>query len=327
MPLLLQQGDITRIAVDAVVNAANTKLKRGGGVCGAIFRVADDPALQAECDALAPIEVGDAVWTKAYGLPAKYIIHTVGPIWQGGGSGEEDLLYRSYSRALLLAGELGIESIAFPLISAGIFAYPKQEALAIAKRAILDYLQDHEMEVRLVLFAQTDLVLEPSLRKGIERYVEAHRAGQTTVSRTFTLEGPTLSSYARETSLAPLSTDLDAWIEARDESFHKMLFRLIDAKGLDDVTVYKRANIDRKHFSKIRTNRDYIPSKRTAVALAIGLELSTEETNDFLDRAGYTLSQALLFDLIILYFITNAVFDVMTINEVLFHYDQILLGS
>ena len=156
MPLNIVRGDITRMGTDAIVNAANTALQMGGGVCGAIFRAAGADQLQAACNALAPIQTGQAVVTPGFALPAQYVIHTAGPVYSRGRREECRALLRSaYLRSLELAEEKGCKSIAFPLITSGIYGYPKDEALEVARQAITDYLQDHEMDVRLVLFAQS----------------------------------------------------------------------------------------------------------------------------------------------------------------------------
>ena len=159
MPFQIVQGDITGQRVDAIVNAANTGLQMGGGVCGAIFRAAGARELQAECDAIGGVETGDAVITKGYALAAKNIIHTAGPIWRGGDAGEEALLRSCYRKSLELAETKGLSSIAFPLISSGIYGYPRRAALDVAESAIRDYLNesDSDLEVRLVLLGMDDI--------------------------------------------------------------------------------------------------------------------------------------------------------------------------
>lgn len=152
MPLTLVQQDIVTIRVDAIVNAANTALQMGGGVCGAIFRAAGAAELQAACDKLAPIKTGEAVITPGFNLPARYVIHTAGPVYRGGNHGEEELLRSCYLNSLKLAVEEQCESMAFPLISSGIYGYPPEEALKVAIRAIRDFLEGHDLDVRLVLF-------------------------------------------------------------------------------------------------------------------------------------------------------------------------------
>ena len=152
MPLNIVHGDITKMNVDAIVNAANSHLQMGGGVCGAIFSAAGARELQAACDKLAPVDTGAAVITEGFALPAEYVIHTVGPIYSGGKQGEEALLRSCYINSLDLAKKHGCKSVAFPLISSGIYSYPKNEAMNVAQSAITEWLQDNDMDVSLVLF-------------------------------------------------------------------------------------------------------------------------------------------------------------------------------
>lgn len=163
MPFQMIQHDITTMNTDAIVNAANSQLFAGAGVCGAIFRAAGYEELQRECRQKAPCPTGQAVITRGYRLPAKYIIHTVGPVWHGGTAGEERQLYSCYARSLALAKQQGCQSISFPLISAGIFGYPKDQALAIAQRAIYDFLNEQDMDVYLVALDPDMIMLAQSV--------------------------------------------------------------------------------------------------------------------------------------------------------------------
>lgn len=144
-------GDVTNMEVDAVVNAANEQLARGGGVCGAIFAAAEDPGLEEECKKLAPCPTGSAVVTGAYNMQAKYIVHAVGPVWKDGFHKEEQQLHDVYISALTAAKEKGCKSIAFPLISSGIYGYPREDAMRVAMGAINEYLKNYLMDVFLVL--------------------------------------------------------------------------------------------------------------------------------------------------------------------------------
>ncbi|WP_204355397.1 macro domain-containing protein [Acetobacterium sp. KB-1] len=159
MPFEIIRNDITKMMVDIIVNAANTGLKMGGGVCGAIFAAAGADQLQAECDRIGGCAVGEAVITDGYRLPAKRIIHTVGPVWQSGGANEARLLHRAYTSSLRLALKQDCKTIAFPLISSGIYGYPKDQALKIAVTAIAEFLREHEMLVYLVVFDKKAFVV------------------------------------------------------------------------------------------------------------------------------------------------------------------------
>ena len=333
MPFSLVRNDIVNMRVDAIVNAANSSLAPGGGVCGAIFAAAGRTALDKACRAIGHCDVGSAVITPGFNLPARYVIHAVGPIWQGGSRGEADLLHSCYTRALHLARENGCESIAFPLISSGIFGYPKPQALRVAINAIEEFLLKYEMQVYLVIFDRAALLISERLYENIQRYIDDRYVELRAFPRQAAEALPHARQRAEQADLplaAPCATpgkrSLDDLLGHLDESFSRMLLRLIDEKGMTDVEVYKRANLDRKLFSKIR-KEGYNPSKQTALALAIALRLNLDETKDLLGRAGYALSHSNKFDIIIEYFIEEGVYDIFEINEALFAFEQRLLGA
>ncbi|NLB51108.1 MAG: macro domain-containing protein [Clostridiaceae bacterium] len=327
MPLTIVRQDITKLEVDAIVNAANANLQAGGGVCGAIFKAAG-PGLQEACDKLAPIETGEAVVTPAFNLPAKWIIHAAGPVYrEQDREGSAKKLRAAYTNALKRAVEQQCESVAFPLISSGIYGYPKEEALAVATSAIGDFLDKHDLQVTLAVFDKDAFVVSRRLLGEVESYIDEHYIKRQQTKRFMLPVERRALSASVPTHLMEPDLSLEDLVDQLDEPFSSLLLRLIDSRGKTDVEVYKRANLDRKLFSKIRSNKDYRPGKRTVLALAIGLELSADETKTLLARAGYALSPAVLFDVIVEYFITNKRFNVFEINQVLFNYDQPLLGG
>ena len=330
MPLEIVRNDITKMKVDAIVNAANETLLGGGGVDGCIHRAAG-PELLAECRTLGGCKTGDAKITGAYRLPCKYVIHTVGPMWNGGSHGERKLLVSCYRTSLALAKEHGCETVAFPLISSGIFGYPKDQALRVAVDTIGEFLLHNDMTVYIVIFSRTAYQISSKLFADIAEYVDDHYVDAHTDSRRerlrrmSVLEGRALSAGA---AAAPMVADnLDDLLAHLDAGFSETLLKLIDHSGKKDSEIYKKANVDRKLFSKIRNNPDYKPSKPTAVAFAIALELSLPETRDLIARAGYALSASSKFDVIIEYFIRQKKYDIFEINEALFAFDQSLLGA
>jgi len=337
MPFTIVRNDITKMKVDAIVNAANTELQMGGGVCGAIFKAAGVGKLQVACDRLSPIKTGEAVITPGFDLQAKQIIHTAGPVYRGGKQGEEEMLRACYLRSLELAEENNCESVAFPLISSGIYGYPKTGALRVATKAIQDYLDEHEMDVYLAVFDKDALTISQALLGNIESYIDEHYLDERQdIYRQRKLLDVERSAISAEVVAQELSMPMPAQekaaglnniINGLDEPFSSTLLWLIDNKGKTDAEVYKRANIDRKLFSKIRTVKNYMPGKRTVLALAIALELTLVETENLLKQAGYALSPSQKFDVIIEYFIAGGRYDIFEINEVLFHYDQPLLGG
>lgn len=325
MPLQIVRNDITKMKCDAIVNAANSTLLGGGGVDGAIHKAAGK-GLLFECMKLGGCKTGEAKITGGYNLPCKYIIHTVGPVWKGGHSGEEKLLRSCYCESLLLAKKNDCESVAFPLISAGVYGYPKDKALQVAVDEISSFLFENDMTVYIVVFDQKSFNISQKLVSDIreyidERYVEKHAAME---SIRLTMMPPmAVSDTASKESL----DSLDNALKQIDESFSQMLLRKIDEKGMTDSECYKKANVDRKLFSKIRSDIHYKTSKNTAIAFAIALELDLDETKELLIKAGFALSHSNKFDIIIEYFIVNGNYNIFEINEVLFTFDQALLGA
>ncbi|MGB6778868.1 MAG: macro domain-containing protein [Planococcus citreus] len=328
MPLQIVRNDITKMNTEAIVNAANSSLKMGGGVCGAIFRAAGPKQLQEACDRIGHCAVGEAVHTDGFELKSKYIIHTVGPVWEGGGRNEEMLLRNCYRNSLKLAVELGCESIAFPLISTGIFGYPKEPALRVATEEIDAFLNAHDMDVYLVVLDKQSFGISQKLYESIEAFIDEQEAA--------VLEERAGRYQDRREMEIPMSApieiveqqlSLEEFLEEVDESFSQRLFRFIDERGMTDAETYKKANLDKKLFSKIRNSPGYTPKKKTILAFAIALELDIDETEELLGTAGYRLSSSHKFDLIVRYFIEREQYNIFEINEALFAFDEALLGS
>ena len=366
MPLKIVRNDITKMKVDAIVNAANSTLLGGGGVDGCIHRAAGRGLLR-ECETLGGCETGNAKLTKGYNLPAKYVIHAVGPVWRGGGHGERQLLASCYSTSLAIAKEHGCESIAFPLISSGVYGYPKDQALRVAVDEIGAFLSENEMEVYIVIFDKKSYQIGKNLFADISSYIDDNyiseleekypyldrsericgapaecsfgvkekRKTQAEYLKAPRTKGKQEAYEEAEEEILPAkavapakkAASLDEALKLIDESFSEMLLRKIDEKGITDAQCYKKANIDRKLFSKIRSNPLYKPSKPTAVAFAVSLELSLDETKELLMKAGFALSHSNKFDIIIEYFIEKGNYNIYEINEALFAFDQSLLGA
>ena len=343
MPLEIVRNDITKMTVDAIVNAAKESLLGGGGVDGCIHRAAG-PELLAECRTLSGCKTGDAKITKAYRLPCKYVIHTVGPVWNGGQYGEKEKLISCYRTSLALAKAHKCETVAFPLISSGIYGYPKDQALRVAMDTIGEFLMENDMTVYIVIFDRTAYQISGKLFADIAEYIDDHYVDEHTDSRRERLRrlnrleskaSKVCEDAAPDFMAAPCapmarsvaSGSLDDMLDELDAGFSETLLKLIDRTGKKDSEIYKKANVDRKLFSKIRNNPDYKPSKATAIAFAIALELDLEETRDFIARAGFALSRSSKFDVIIEYFIKQKNYDIFEINEALFAFDQSLLGA
>ena len=333
MPLEIVRNDITRMEVDAIVNAANESLLGGGGVDGAIHRAAG-PELLAECRTLGGCPTGEARITRGYRLPCRWVIHTVGPVWRGGKHGEEKLLAACYRNSLELAKRHKCESVAFPLISSGVYGYPKDQALKVATDAIRDFLMESDMLVYIVLFDRDSFHVSGKLYARIaafidDNYVDAHAdSRQEQRRRKYLAESMEELRSLKAPDCAPCIADsLETALQSLDESFSQMVLRKIDEAGIKDSTCYKRANLDRKLFSKLRSDPNYHPSKRTALALAVALELSLDETAELLQKAGLALSHSCKSDVIVEFYILNGVYDINAINGSLYDFGQPQLGG
>ena len=345
MPFEIVRNDITKMRVDAIVNSANPKPIVGLGTDSSIHEAAG-PELLAARQKIGNIAPGMAAITPAFCLDAKYVIHTVGPVWDGGSYGEEQLLRNCYDNSLSLALEHNCRSIAFPLIATNNYGFPKEKALQIAVSAFSSFLMQHEMLIYLVVFDQGAFKLSEKLFHSITSYIDQHYVDEWEKA-TYGPDGNTrrqrirrrrdmdlyTASCARE-ELLPCAgmpevkeSSLPDWLAQADVGFSETLLKLIDESGHKDSTVYKKAHVSKQHFSKIRNNPNHKPTKETAIAFALALELDVAQTNDLIGRAGYTLSNSSKFDLIIRYFIEHRKFDIVEINLALYEFDQTLLGA
>ena len=334
MPFLMVRNDITKMSADAIVNPANQNLHEGSGTSKAIYVAAGEKKLNEACQKIGHCDLGKAVITEAFGLNAKYIIHAVGPVWDDGASGEEALLYNAYVESLKLAAEYKCESIAFPLISSGNYSFPKDRAMKVALSAISDFLMEQDMLVYMVLYDRDSLVVSQKLFHSIEEYIDDNYVEENNENFEYENLEEIVSDKFMTCISAPMPApmqvpkrSLENIVENLDETFSEMLLRLIDERSLKDSYVYKKANVDRRHFSKIRNDMEYAPNKKTVIAFAIALELTLDEAVDLMRKAGFAFSRSSKFDVIICYFIENREFNIFEINEVLFIYGQPILGE
>lgn len=335
MPFSIVHSDITQMRVDAIVNPTDSRFSGSGGVDLAVHQAAG-PDLTQECrqlKALRPSEIGV---TGGYDLPCKYVLHTVGPVWKGGWANEQALLRSCYLNALFRAVELGAESIAFPLISAGTFGFPKDRVLSVAAEAIRDFLSLRDEDMRVFLCVYDRNAYRVSRRGELERFLNSARmeplskAMPMPESRSQQIAMPKrVESAAYEEAMsceAPAPQSLEDWLKHQDDTFAVTLLKLIDKKHITEVQCYKRANVSKKTFWKINNDPKYKPSKPTVLAFAIALELSLSETEDLLRTVGFSLSHSSTFDMIIEFYIRKGIYDIYEINAALYQFDQMCLG-
>lgn len=345
MPFKIIRDDITNVKADVIVNTANPHPVYASGTDAAIYKAAGADKLLKERKKIGEIGRGRVAVTPAFALPAHYIIHTVGPAWVDGKHGEFDILTDCYENSLAKAVELKCRSIAFPLIATGVYGFPKDRALQIAISVISRFLLTKDMQVILVVFDRHSFELSGKLFQDVDAFIDEHYVEYrkkeeyqegTATRRLREQEAayPPIQSapmppeqLSSEAVMKPDDMSMDDMLENIGETFQQRLLRLIDEHGLSDVEVYKRANLDRKLFSKIRCNENYKPKKKTALALAIALELDINETEDLLNRAGLALSKSNISDMIIRYFIDHQEYDIYSINLSLFEHEQPILGE
>ena len=358
MAFRIVRNDIAKVKADAIVNTANPEPVYMEGTDSAIYNAAGAERLLIERKKAGRIEEGEVAVTPAFDLDAKYIFHTVGPVWNGGNEGEREIVRNCYLNCLNKAKELELESIAFPLISTGIYGFPKADALLAATSVFSSFLAENELDITLVVFDNESFELSDKIYAGIDRYIDENYVEEKTAEEYFGMASAAacgarmeplsaagaLDEEAAEDKLpeeefiqrqrerrrgllrnrfkasvekmqpcndgmpavqacaampAQKERSLEDVVKNVSESWSESLLRLIDEKGFTDTEVYKRANVDRKLFSKIRSNKDYRPKKNTAVAFALALKLNADETKDFLRKAGYAFSPSSVFDLII----------------------------
>lgn len=308
------EGDITKLDVDAIVNAANSSLLGGGGVDGAIHKAAGEKLLE-ECRGLGGCKTGDAKLTKGYNLLAKYVIHTVGPIWRSGEYGEEKLLRNCYKNSLKIAKDKNFKSIAFPLISSGVYGYPMAGAIDVAISEIKKFLNKNDMKIILVIFNRESFVIpNTSLRKEISNIL--NKENKESVNK----------ESVNKASIDKASIDKDAINNKPTNNFYEDLIDLTEEKSISLKELYKKANIDEAELEKIESNNEYYPSKNILLSFVIAFKFSLKEMETLLERYEYKISYDKRYDLIIKYFVENERYDIFEINTVLFAYKENLLG-
>ena len=387
MPFSIYRSDIRQVSADAVVLPSNSALQINGGAAYAVATIAGLQQLQESCNKLGICSVGSSVATPAFGFPAKHLIHTVGPAWDNSDTCKIKLV-EAYQSALDLSFELQANSVAMPLISAGVRGCPESTSLHIALSVVKDFLDLHpDMQIDLVLFSDKATKAGRSLYPQLAEFIDsetyqlyaasdrrprfsnaasvqpcpsaepapqaAQKMGlfssiplfsngqekQRYKEKDISFESSTCENAAHfaieEDAYTPQETfdfafaevaSLSDFLDELDEPFSTTLLELIDRRGLTDAAVYHRANMSRQHFSKIRSNPNYQPTKKTVLALSVALELSLQETSDLLERAGFAFSPASKADAIVKWFIQEGDYDIFAINEALYSFVQPLLG-
>ena len=354
MPFRILRNDITKVEADAIVNTANPRPVIGGGTDNAIYTAAGRLKLLKEREKIGDIMPGNAFETPAFNLKAKYIIHTVGPVWQGGNNNEEEILRNCYRNSLKKAAELGCESIAFPLIATGVYGFPKDLALQIAMNEIMTFLMndDTDMEVMIVVYDEKAVRLSKNLFFMVEEFIddesviesykreygideeemvrynrkyqrelyEEYYAPNSPYSRRGDRNIPKEKEYISVSKLTRETLNKEEFAPGKyeDYAFRSYLLGLIEEKGLSNKEVYKRSNVSSKSFSKIINGATKVPQKETVFGFCMGLMLNEQEARDLLASAGYAFNPLKQMDKFMLHCIRMRQYNVMEINIMLY---------
>lgn len=350
MSFKIIRNDITKVKADVIVNTANPKPIYEDGTDAAIYHAAGADALLAERKKIGCIQAGELAVTAAFSLAAKYIIHTVGPVWVDGEHNEFQILENCYVHSLEKALALGCESIAFPLIATGVYGFPKDKALEIAVSVFSRFLQEHEIQIILVVFDKASFQLSGQIVGEIDSYIDENYVKRsygefpcgdcgrspreavlcniqdTREYSSYAIQSNSVESQLFSKSARSKEKSFEEEFEELGMTFHDKLFELIDQSGMDNKDIWKKANLDRKHFSKIQCDIHYHPKKKTVMALCIALQLDLDQTKDLLARADWALSPSSKRDLIVQKAIMNHEYDIMKLNMILFQYTNEVLG-
>lgn len=319
MPLQIVRNDITKIKADAIVNAANQFACVGTGVDLSIYNAAGYELMLRERKKIGTISPGECMPTSGFNLDCKYVIHTAGVYWEDGNAGEEQVLRNCYRHSLSMAKHLKCISVAVPLMATGNYCYPKELAIRIAQEEIEAFLKRCDMQVILVIFDKECLTISQKRFEDIKEYIDnkyvyEHKSSQVEeiVFQKIEEVGPRQNKHPKLT--------IEQMLKKQDETFSQMMLRIMAEKGMKPADVYNAANLDRKAFSKMKTNVNFHPNKLTAISVAVGLKLTVKETQKLLRTAGYSLSYSDKFDLIIMYCLDNKIYKYMKINFMLDDY-------
>ncbi|MBP5654706.1 MAG: macro domain-containing protein [Clostridiales bacterium] len=338
MPLTVVRNDITKVEADAVVNTANPKPVVGGGTDNAIYEAAGRDSLLKARKSIGDIYPGEAVYTSAFHLPAKYIIHTVGPEWVGGHHGEAAILRSCYENSLRIAKELGCKSIAFPLLATGVNGFPRDKAIDIATRTIYSFLENNDMEIILVIFDKESFKISGQRFADITAYIaqnyvadrldEEYEIDMGSPYRNRRLQGLSMNEIAhvnRQKDMGDIHVysvkmpeTLEEYLKAGDMTFVEKLKEYIDASGKSASEIYDKEHMMTKQaYYKILKDKDYHPEKYTAIMFCLSLELSLEDSLDLLARAGWMLSKSRGADLIVRWHLANGIYSYRQLNDCL----------
>ena len=360
MPFQIIRNDITKVEADAIVNTANPMPVIGRGTDTAIYEAAGLEELLAERERIGEIPRGHAAATPAFNLPAKHIIHTVGPKWIDGSHGEEETLRSCYRESLELAEQLGCESVAFPLLASGNYKYPKELAIRTATSVIYDFLMSNDMMVYLVVYDKRAFDLSGKIFPDVQDYLDGGISGagayegedfaesgarydadvygeagldeeaDIQAAAHHILQAPSLAgapSLADKPKHPAAAPSLQDQIKDTGVSFSEYLLQLIIDRDLKNSEVYRGANISKQVFSKIFSKKNYHPTKNTICALAVSLHLTADEANDLLEKEGMVLSASSPFDIAVRYFLDHKMYNIVDDNIILYKNDLETLGQ
>ena len=327
MPFRVFRNDISKVKADVIVNSANPDPIIGGGAEAAIYKAAGENELLSERKKIGEIAPGEVAYTPAFHLNAKYIIHTVGPVWEGGYKGEAAILRSCYENAFELAVSLGCKSIAFPFISTGTYGFPKDKAIEIVINTSNKFLKHNDMTIILVVYDKASFRISGSKLQDVTSFInetyidesDGYAGNSPSALRSNRRLERERQMHSHHWDQPDAPGDVSDLLKKSSESFSAKVLSIVKERGIEPSAVYKKDGLlSKKIYSDMKIQGDnYMPRKGTAIAFCLALELTLPEAMDLLGRAGWTLSDSKKNDIIVKYHILQGDYNIRNVNDTL----------
>lgn len=336
MPFFIVEGDITKMNTDCIVISSDVSLKPVGGMSTALYNAVKEPELlKKECEKIGFCGGCECVTTRSYGLASKYIIHSVAPIFCDCGKNAEKYMETCYKNALYMAGCKEAKSVSLPFIGTGKKGFPKDMVLRSAINSIKNYLDKYDMNIYFVVHNRSSFLVDSNLIEKVNNFINDNYTGKTNKSfdiinsfaESFTVDSDTFVNFPIDFNRADIATDEIVEKNSEKVKFDELLKNEMKKHKIRDSKLYRKCNIEKDAFARLKNDINKNPSKEIVFALTVGLEMNIFDAEIFVKKCGYSLSSDYKQNVILRYFLENKMFDIYTINEIMFYYNESQLGT